>query len=140
MKSLSLVLIMMISVIGPSTVIAMVGSEAIKGLARNPYSSGKISIAMLLSFIFAEFIAIISLLAVWNVPNMSATTLVLVMFISTLGPSFGIAFVGAQSVRGLSRNPYAVGRIMTMMILSFIFAEFISLISLGTIVSMVKMR
>lgn len=66
MKNLILIFIMLISTLGPSVVIALVGYAAIKGLSRNPSASPKIMITMILAFVFAEAIAIISLLTVFN--------------------------------------------------------------------------
>jgi len=66
MKNISLVLIMLISTLGPSIVIALVGRESVKGLSRNPSASPKILVTMIISFIFAEAIAIISLLTIFN--------------------------------------------------------------------------
>jgi F0F1-type ATP synthase membrane subunit c/vacuolar-type H+-ATPase subunit K len=57
---------MLISTLGPSIVIAIVGYAAVMGLSRNPSASPKILITMLLSFVFAESIAIISLLTIFN--------------------------------------------------------------------------
>jgi len=66
MKNVILIFIMLISTLGPSAVIALVGYAAVKGLSRNPSASPKILITMILAFIFAEAIAIISLLTVFN--------------------------------------------------------------------------
>jgi F0F1-type ATP synthase membrane subunit c/vacuolar-type H+-ATPase subunit K len=66
MKNLALILIMIISTIGPSVVIAFVGAESVKSLGRNPSAAPKIFISMILAFIFAEAIAIVGLLVVYN--------------------------------------------------------------------------
>lgn len=66
MKYVMLVFIMFISVLGPSIVIALVGYEAVKGLSRNPSAASKILITMILAFMFAEAIAVISLLTVFS--------------------------------------------------------------------------
>jgi len=66
MKNVILIFIMLISTLGSSAVIALVGYAAVKGLSRNPSASPKILITMILAFIFAEAIAIISLLTVFN--------------------------------------------------------------------------
>jgi F-type H+-transporting ATPase subunit c len=66
MKNLTLILIMIISTIGPSVVIALVGSSSVKALGRNPSAAPKILISMILAFIFAEAIAIVGLLVVYN--------------------------------------------------------------------------
>ena len=66
MRNIILIFIMLISTLGPSLVIALVGREAVKGLSRNPSASPKILITMILAFVFAEAIAVISLLTVFN--------------------------------------------------------------------------
>lgn len=57
---------MIISTLGPSVVIALVGSASVKALGRNPSAAPKILISMILAFIFAEAIAIVGLLVVYN--------------------------------------------------------------------------
>ncbi len=66
MKSFVIILIMLISIVGPSGVIAAVGYSGVRALGRNPQAAPKILIAMILAFIFAESIAIIGLLVVYN--------------------------------------------------------------------------
>ena len=66
MKSFVAVLIMLISIVGPSGVIAAVGYSGVRALGRNPQAAPKILISMILAFIFAESIAIIGLLVVYN--------------------------------------------------------------------------
>ena len=66
MKSLITILIMMIATIGPSVVIAAVGYASIMALGRNPSASPKIMLAMIVSLIFAEAIAVIALLVVFQ--------------------------------------------------------------------------
>jgi len=66
MRNFVLIVIMLISTLGPSIVIALVGYASVKGLSRNPSASAKILITMILAFVFAEAIAIISLLTVFN--------------------------------------------------------------------------
>ena len=66
MRNIVLIFIMLIGTLGPSIVIALVGYASVKGLSRNPSASAKILITMILAFIFAEAIAIISLLTIFN--------------------------------------------------------------------------
>lgn len=66
MQSLVLILVMFLSTAGPAAVIAWVGYSAVRAVGRNPSASPKIFIAMILSFIFAEAIAILALLIVYN--------------------------------------------------------------------------
>ena len=57
---------MLISTLGPSGVIALVGYGSVKALGRNPSAAPKILVSMILAFIFAETIAIMGLLIVYN--------------------------------------------------------------------------
>lgn len=66
MKSFVVILIMLISTLGPSAVIAAVGYSGVRSLGRNPQAAPKILISMILAFIFAESIAIIGLLVIYN--------------------------------------------------------------------------
>ncbi len=52
---------MAIGTIGPALAIGMIGAAALIGIARNPESSEKIQIAMIIAIAFAEAIAIYSL-------------------------------------------------------------------------------
>ena len=66
MKNFTIILIMLISTLGPAGVIAAVGYSSVRALGRNPSAAPKILISMILAFIFAEAIAIIALLVVYN--------------------------------------------------------------------------
>ncbi|MFC1631104.1 ATP synthase F0 subunit C [Candidatus Omnitrophota bacterium] len=66
MKNFTIILIMLISTLGPSAVIATVGYASVKALGRNPAAAPKIMLSMILAFMFAEAIAIIALLVVYN--------------------------------------------------------------------------
>ncbi|MCF7917207.1 MAG: hypothetical protein K9L61_05460 [Candidatus Omnitrophica bacterium] len=66
MKSFTIILVMLISVIGPSGVIAAVGYSSVKALGRNPSAASKIMLSMILAFIFAEAIALVALLIIYN--------------------------------------------------------------------------
>lgn len=57
---------MLLSTLGPSLVVGMVGYAAIRAVGRNPAASARILIAMLVAFLFAEGIAVVSLLLVFN--------------------------------------------------------------------------
>jgi F-type H+-transporting ATPase subunit c len=65
-------------------------------------------------------------------------TIALIMFLSTLGPSLVIALVGYGAVKALGRNPSAAPRILTSMILAFMFAEAIAIIALLVIFNLFK--
>jgi F0F1-type ATP synthase membrane subunit c/vacuolar-type H+-ATPase subunit K len=56
-------------------------------------------------------------------------TIILVMLISTLGPAAVVAYVGYAAVRAVGRNPSAAPRILLAMIVAFIFAEAIAIVS-----------
>lgn len=66
MKNFVVILIMLISILGPSGVIAAVGYSSVRALGRNPSAAPKIMLAMILAFIFSEAIALIALLVIYN--------------------------------------------------------------------------
>lgn len=66
MKILTIILMLTLSTLGPSLVIAFIGYGAVKSLGRNPSAASKIFLAMIFAFTFAEAIAIIALLVVYN--------------------------------------------------------------------------
>ena len=63
----TIALIIILATLGPSLVIAMVGSASIKALSRNPAAAPKIQTAMILAFIFAAAIAVLALLILFHV-------------------------------------------------------------------------
>ena len=67
MERWTLALILILSTLGPSLVIAVVGYVSIKALARNPSAAPKIQTAMILAFIFAATIAVLALLILFHV-------------------------------------------------------------------------
>jgi F-type H+-transporting ATPase subunit c len=66
MKNFVVILIMLISILGPSAVIAAVGYSSVRALGRNPSAAPKIMLAMILAFIFSEAIALVALLIIYN--------------------------------------------------------------------------
>lgn len=66
MRNLTIILIMFLATIGPAVVVGAVGYAAVKSVGRNPSASPRILIAMIVAFIFAEAIAVMSLLMVYN--------------------------------------------------------------------------
>jgi F-type H+-transporting ATPase subunit c len=60
------------------------------------------------------------------------------LFLTTLGPSLVIAFVGYGAVKALGRNPSAAPRILLSMIFSFVFAEAIAIIALLVIYNLFR--
>ena len=66
MRIITIAVLMLLSTLGPSVVIGIVGLGAVKAIARNPSASPKILLTMMTTFIFAEVIAILALLVVYN--------------------------------------------------------------------------
>ncbi len=66
MQNFVVISVMFIAVIGPSIVIAIVGAATIQALGRNPSAAPKILLAMIISLVFAEAIAVISLLVLFQ--------------------------------------------------------------------------
>ncbi|MFH1777433.1 MAG: ATP synthase F0 subunit C [Candidatus Omnitrophota bacterium] len=66
MRNITILLLMLIATLGPSVVIAFVGYASVKSLGRNPSAAPKILIAMILAFVFAQAIAIVALLLIYN--------------------------------------------------------------------------
>ncbi len=62
----NIVLLMILSTLGPSLVIAVIGFAGILALSRNPSSAPKIQMTMILGFVFAEAIAIVALLTIFQ--------------------------------------------------------------------------
>jgi len=58
--------IMFIAVMGPSTVIAVLGYSVIKALGRNPSAASKIFIGMVTLLIFVEAISIVAILIIYQ--------------------------------------------------------------------------
>ncbi len=68
----NIVLLMLLSTLGPSLVIAVIGYAGILALARNPSSAPKVQLTMILAFVFAEAIAIIALLLIFHLTSIEA--------------------------------------------------------------------
>jgi len=66
MRNLIIILIMIMSTLGPAAVVGVVGYAAIKAVGRNPAASARILLAMIIAFLFAEAIAVMALLIVFN--------------------------------------------------------------------------
>ena len=60
------IVVVTVSVLGPSLVIASVGHAAIRALGRNPSAAPKILVPMLVAFVFAEAIALVALLVAFQ--------------------------------------------------------------------------
>lgn len=66
MHNFTIALVMFLSTLGPSLIIAVVGNAAIRALGRNPAAAPKIMVALMFAFLFAEGIAIIALIMIYN--------------------------------------------------------------------------
>lgn len=66
MRNLVIILVMFVTILGPSAVIAAIGYASIRALGRNPSAAHKILQAMIISLVFAESIAIIALLILFQ--------------------------------------------------------------------------
>ena len=65
-RHLTLVLVMLLSTMGSAAVIGVVGYAAVQAVARNPSASPRILLSMIVAFLFAEAIAVLALLMVYN--------------------------------------------------------------------------
>ncbi|MFA5143640.1 MAG: ATP synthase F0 subunit C [Candidatus Omnitrophota bacterium] len=66
MRTLLIIVLMLATILGPSTVIGIIAYGSIRALGRNPSSAPKILLAMIIALIFAEAVAVISLLVVFQ--------------------------------------------------------------------------
>ena len=66
LHSLLVVLVMFVTILGPSAVIAAIGYASIRALGRNPSAAPKILQAMIIALVFAESIAVIALLILFQ--------------------------------------------------------------------------
>lgn len=66
MQNFIILLVMFLTIVGPSIAIAAIAHAAIISLGRNPSSAPKIVTAMVIALIFAEAIAVISLLVLFQ--------------------------------------------------------------------------
>jgi len=57
---------MLVTILGPSAVIAAIGYASIRALGRNPSAAPKILLAMIIALIFAESIAVVALLVLFQ--------------------------------------------------------------------------
>jgi len=66
MRNVIVVLVMFVVILGPSAVIAAIGYAAIRALGRNPSAAPKILPAMIVALLFAEAIAVIAMLIMFQ--------------------------------------------------------------------------
>ena len=67
LSNLIIFLVLFAAILGPSIVVAAIGYASIKALGRNPSAAPKILPAMIVSLLFAETIAIIGLLVLFQI-------------------------------------------------------------------------
>jgi F-type H+-transporting ATPase subunit c len=67
MESFIIFLVMFVTIIGPSAVIAAIGYASIRALGRNPSAAPKILQAMIIALVFSEAIAVIALLILFQI-------------------------------------------------------------------------
>ena len=65
-RNVALTIIFVTCILGPAIVMAATGFSSIGALGRNPSSAPKIMTAMTVTLIFAESVAIVSFLVVWQ--------------------------------------------------------------------------
>lgn len=66
MRTFVIILVMLVTIVGPSAVIAAIGYASIRALGRNPSAAPKIMQAMIIALAFAEAIAVIALLILFQ--------------------------------------------------------------------------
>ena len=66
MRNFTIFLIMFLTILGPSAVIGAIGFASIRSLGRNPSAASKILLAMIISLVFAEAVAVIALLVLFQ--------------------------------------------------------------------------
>ncbi len=66
MQNFIIFLVMFVTIIGPSAVIAAIGHASIRALGRNPSAAPKILQAMVVALVFAMAIAVIALLILFQ--------------------------------------------------------------------------
>jgi len=65
-RNLALTFIFALCILGPALVMAAAGYSSIGALGRNPSAAPKILTAMTITLIFAESVAIVAFLVVWQ--------------------------------------------------------------------------
>ena len=65
-RNLALTLIFSLCILGPAAVMAATGFSSIEALGRNPSAAPKIFTAMTITLVFAEAIAVVAFLVVWQ--------------------------------------------------------------------------
>ncbi|MEI6217939.1 MAG: hypothetical protein WCP86_03490 [bacterium] len=65
-RNIVVFLVLLVTILGPSAVIAAIGYASIRALGRNPSAAPKILQAMIIALIFSESIAVIALLVLFQ--------------------------------------------------------------------------
>ena len=65
-RNLALAVVFSVCILGPSIVMAATGFSSIGALGRNPSAAPKIMTAMMVTLLFAEALAVIAFLVVWQ--------------------------------------------------------------------------
>ena len=65
-RNVVLLIIFTVCILGPAIALAWTGASSIQALGRNPSSAPKILTAMTINLIFAESVAIVAFLVVWQ--------------------------------------------------------------------------
>ena len=65
-KNFIVFLVLFVTILGPSVVIAVIGHASIRALGRNPSAAPKILQAMIVALFFAESIAVVALLILFQ--------------------------------------------------------------------------
>lgn len=65
-RNIVVFLVLLVTILGPSAVIAAIGYASIRALGRNPSAAPKIMQAMIIALIFSESIAVIALLVLFQ--------------------------------------------------------------------------
>jgi len=66
MRTILIIILMICTIMGPSAVIGAISYSSIRALGRNPSAAPKILLAMIVALIFAEAVAVISLLILFQ--------------------------------------------------------------------------
>jgi F0F1-type ATP synthase membrane subunit c/vacuolar-type H+-ATPase subunit K len=66
MRTILIIILMIVTIMGPSLVIGLISYGSIRALGRNPSAAAKILLAMIIALIFAEAVAVISLLILFQ--------------------------------------------------------------------------
>lgn len=66
MRAALIITLMIATIMGPSLVIGLIAYGSIRALGRNPSAAPKILLAMIIALIFAEAVAVVSLLVAFQ--------------------------------------------------------------------------